>query len=256
MNAIAKPKTQEVYEFLKDYQGLTNPNSLKFLVWLKDGEMLLKTAPADGYILQGFAYVLLGNPVRAIESMKRAMLLNNYLGKINYAMRLSYFGDFQESYEICLDLLKQNPLDKQAFDVALDSARNLISCDSVEKAIELFKGDTTEASSVLFDIQDEQLLLADLNVAKDVFLKIQRLFCQFLSYYYHGDYTVTPIIRQTEIGKHLELNVYLYNVGIEKCLEMNGLFLDKLIDGDLHYDDYKNIIINFIPAEYSGIQVA
>lgn len=257
MNIVAKSKTQEVYEFLKEYQGLTNPNSLKFLAWLKDGEALLKTDPADGYILQGFAYGLLGNPLLAIESMKKAMLLNNYFGKINYAMRLSYFGNFQESYEICLELLKQNPLDKQAFDVALDNAGNLINHDLLEKVAKLFKGDIKGVSSVLSYIQDKQLLLTDLNISKDIFLKIQKVLFQFLSYHYYGDYTAIPIIRQTELGKHLELNIYLNHLEIEKCLEMNELFLEKLINNnELHYDEYKNIIVQFMPAEYSDGKVA
>ncbi|STY93229.1 hypothetical protein [Moraxella bovis] len=97
-----KSKTQEAYEFLQSYQGLTNPDNLQFHRWLRDGKNLVQTSAADGYILQGFAYNLLGNTILSLDSMKKAKLLNNYFGKVNYAGLLNRLGRYVGTKKVYL----------------------------------------------------------------------------------------------------------------------------------------------------------
>lgn len=251
---IAEPKTNEAYKYSKSHQGLTNSDSLLFHRWLKDSESLIKVSPADGYILQGFAHSLLGNAKKAIESMKKAKMLNNYFGKVNYAWLSTRFGEYEESCKVCFELLRQDPTDSHVFSIMLDNADFALNADLVKQALELYQGDDMDLDDFLLSIDKKTQLLEDVDIDKATFINIKKLLFKFLSKHYYGDYALRPFIVENEIGKRLDLNVYLNNVDIEHCLELNDVFMDTLIDDDnLSFDDYKNIIVHFVPAEYQQV---
>lgn len=249
-----KPKTQEAYEFLQNYQGLTNPDNLRFHRWLKDGENLVAVSPADGYILQGFAHNLLGNALLALDSMKKAKMLNNYFGKVNYAGLLTRFGECEESTPICLELLRQDPMDAHVFWLVLDNADFALDADLAKKAQLLYQGNDIDLQDFLSSLDAKVHILQDVGIDKETFINVKKRLFNFLSHHYCGDYTTKPVIAESEIGKRLDLNVYLNNVDIHQCLELNDMFIDKLIEDDaLHFNDYKNIIVHFIPAKYNQV---
>ena len=249
-----KPKTQEAYEFLQGYQGLTNPDNLRFRRWLRDGENLVKTSPADGYILQGFAYNLLGNAMLALDSMRKAKMLNNYFGKVNYAGILNRLGEYEESMSICFELLQQDPMDTHVFSMALANADFALDIDLAKKTFPLYQGNDIDSQYFLSSLDKKTQILQDVNIDKDVFINIKKRLFNFLSHHYCGNYTTKPVIVENEIGKRLDLNVYLNNVGIHQCVELTDMFMDELIHDDiLHFDDYKNIIVHFIPAKYNQV---
>lgn len=249
-----KPKTQEAYEYLKNYQGLTNPNKIEFRRWLKDGEKLVATSPVDGYILQGFAHDLLGNAILALDSMKKAKMLNNYFGKVNYASLLTRFGKYEESTQICLALLQQNPMDKHVFLMVLDNADFALDAELAKTAFSLYKGNDMDLQPFLSSLNKKTQILQEININKEIFINIKKRLFNFLSYHYCGDFVTKPLIVENEIGKRIDLNVYLNNVDVYQCVELTEMFMDKLIDDDtLHFDEYKNIIVHFIPARYNQV---
>lgn len=254
MNMQPKTKTYEVYEYIKNYHGLTNPDNFLFYRWLTEGKELVKFSPADGYILQGFAYSLLGDAKSAIDSMKKAKLLNNYFGKVNYAGLLTRFGECEESTTICFELLRQDPMDAHVFWLVLDNADFALNADLAKKAQLLYQGNDIDLQDFLSSLDAKMHILQDAGIDKEVFINVKKRLFNFLSYHYCGDYTTKPVIAESEIGKRLDLNVYLNNVDIHQCLELNDMFIDQLIDDDtLHFNDYKNIIVHFIPAKYNQV---
>lgn len=249
-----KSKTQEAYEFLQSYQGLTDPDNLQFHRWLRDGKNLVQTSAADGYILQGFAYNLLGNAILSLDSMKKAKLLNNYFGKVNYAGLLNRLGRHEESISICFELLQQDPMDSHVFSMALTNADLALDADMAKKAFLLYEGDDVDLHPFLTSLDKKAEILQDVDIDKETFINIKRRLFSFLSHHYCGDYSTRPFIVENEIGKRLDLNVYLNNVDVHQCVELTDMFMDELIDDDtLHFDDYKNIIVHFIPAKYHQV---
>lgn len=249
-----KPKTQEAYEFLQNYQGLTNPDSLQFHRWLRDGENLVATSPADGYILQGFAHNLLGNAMLALDSMKKAKMLNNYFGKVNYASLLNRLGKYEESTSICFELLQQDPTDNHVFLIALANADFALDFDLAKKSFSLYQDDDIDSQPFLSSLDKKTQILYDADIDKDVFINIKRKLYNFLSHHYCGNYTTKPFIVENEIGKRLDFNVYLNNVDIHQCVELTDMFMDKLIGDDtLCFNDYRKIIVHFIPSKYNQV---
>lgn len=249
-----KSKAQEAYEFLQKYQGLTNPDSLQFHRWLRDGENLVATSPADGYILQGFAHKLLGNAVLALDSMKRAKMLNNYFGKVNYAGLLTRLGRYEESLPICFELLQQDPTDSHVFSMILENVDFALDIDLAKRAFSLYQGDDINLQSFLSSLNRKTQILHDVSIDKDVFINIKKRLFSFLSRHYCGNYTTQFFIVESEIGKQLDLNVYLNNVDVHQCVELTDIFMDELIDDNtLRFDDYKNIIVHFIPSKYNQV---
>lgn len=249
-----QPKTQEAYEFLQKYQGLTNPDSLQFHRWLRDGENLVATSPADGYILQGFAHKLLGNAILALDSMKKAKMLNNYFGKVNYAGLLTDLGRYEESLPICFELLQQDPTDSHVFSMILENVDFALDINLAKRAFSLYQGDDINLQSFLSSLNRKTQILHDVSIDKDVFINIKKRLFSFLSHHYFGNYTTQFFIVESEIGKRLDLNVYLNNVDVHQCVELTDIFMDELIDDNtLRFDDYKNIIVHFIPSKYNQV---
>lgn len=250
-----KSKAHEAYEFLQNYNGLTNANELisyRCERWLADGESLMRNGdPADGYILQGFAYTLLGNNELAIESMRMAKDLNNYFGKMNYAWLLIRSGEFDQGLCNSLELLRHNSTDQKLLFIVLEGIKYTLNIDLLKPLFELYKGDDKDSFSIYNRLNENIKLLQDLNIDKNNFINVTKILTNFLAYRYFGDYSIGMHVAESEIGKKLDLNIYLYNVDIENCLELNDLFLDALINDDgTQFDDYKDILVHFMPMEY------
>ncbi|UNU73285.1 hypothetical protein LU293_09505 [Moraxella nasovis] len=256
---IPKTKTHEAYEYLKNYHGLTNPNSFKYLSWLNSAEKLIKTDPVDGYVLQGFAHMALGDIQSAVQSMKKAYLLNNIVATYNYATLLYKSGEFSQSHQMCLNVLNKDPYDSNIIEVVLSNASRSLDLNILNEAFELFQGgnlyiDNQKIKAIDF-IKNTISKLKITNITQDNFVYIYSLLNRFLSKHYIGDYYVDVDVSQTEIGNILNIDIYLNNVGTDDCLDLDDKFLDVLIDdSQLNFDDYKNIIVHFIPAKYDDLE--
>ncbi len=248
----AKPKTLEAFEYLKTYSGLTDSNNLTYRRWLNDGQNLVKKSPADGYLLQGFAYHLLGDISLAITSMQKARRLNDYFGKINYATLVFRSGDYQQSIQVCLDLLAQNKEDQYVRSLLLECADFALDADLVKKLLQSDKGNEV-LQSLALSIDKEIQVLSDIGIDKMAYIAVKQAVFELLSNYYVGDCVIKPCVIDNEMGKQVQLSVYLDNVGIDDCLRLDNALLDKLIDDELPFDQYKNVVVHFIPAKYAKV---
>lgn len=252
-----KPKTQEAYEFLQNYQGLTNPDSLQFHRWLRDGDQLIKKNAIDAYSLKSFAYVLMGKPKQALYSMQNAHRLGSVYASTNLMNILHNMGDFEKSTQIALQNIPKNPQTLVYVRALLLGSLFLLMPDNIHQALSLYRGQDNdiveyESKTVLDEIDKRKSLLETLNIDQEVFIKIFKKIYYLLSHHYVGHPITSVVDEYTEIGGNLRINIFLENIDIEYCLELNDLFLEELINDDLlDFSEYKNIMVSFIPAQYA-----
>lgn len=249
MSIQPKTKTYEAYEYLKNYQGLTNPDNVLYVTWLKDAELLLKSNPKDAYILKSFAYILLGKPSDALYTMRNARKLGSDLANHNIMSILYSMGQFEESAEIATDRLKNNPYDEDCVRALLNIA--LINLDShkIKEAMRYYKGNNQKIIQLSQDnierVDYRLNILNVLDISKHIFINISQYIYLFLSDKYVGNFDLFFDFGHTEVGGYVQVKVSLNNLTIDECLALQDSFLDMLIESELDYQDYKNILVNF-----------
>lgn len=88
------------------------------------------------------------------------------------------------------------------------------------------------------------------NISYDTFLYIHYLLNQFLSEHHFNECHIDTIVGNTGHENILNLDIYLQNANSNNCVKFNDEFLDILInDKILDFNDYKNILIHFIPSQ-------
>ena len=93
---------------------------------------------------------------------------------------------------------------------------------------------------------------ANHSLSFEKFAYMINLLMEFLSNHHLDSCRLDIGANQTEAGIILSMNAYLHNVTSDDCLRFDDEFLDVLIDDkNLNYDDYKDVMIHFVPAEYS-----
>lgn len=252
-----KPKTQEAYEFLQSYQGLTNPDSFQFHRWLREGDQLIHKHTVDAYLLKSFAYILLGEPTKALYNMENAHRLGATHVSRNLMNIFYTMGDFEKSSQIALQNIPENPQTLYYVRALLSNSLLLLAPENIHQVVSLYHGKDNEiveyeSKDMLDQITIRESLLKKLNINKEIFVKIFQKIHYFLSHHYVGDSMNSVTDEYTEIGGNLRINVFLKNIDIEHCLKFNDLFLEELINDDLlDFDEYKSIMVSFIPAQYA-----
>lgn len=249
MSIQPKTKTYEAYEYLKNYQGLTNPDNVLYVTWLKDAELLLKSNPKDAYILKSFAYILLGKPSDALYTMRNARKLGSDLANHNIMSILYFMGQFEESAEIATDCLKKNPYDEDCVRVLLNIALTNLDSDKINEAMQYYKGDNQDiiqqGQEYIKQITHRVNILNELGISKATFVNVSQYIYHFLSDKYVGNFELIIDFGYTELGGYAQTNVSLNHLTIDECLALQDSFLDMLIESELDYQDYKNILVNF-----------
>lgn len=99
---------------------------------------------------------------------------------------------------------------------------------------------------------DKKILddIKKVNISYDKFVHINHLLNQFLLQHGFDDCYIDSDVGSTGHENVFNLDVYLQNTNINDCLEFQDEFLNMLIDNDvLNYDDYKNMLVHFIPSQ-------
>lgn len=248
---VPQPKTFEAYEFLKSYNGLTSPNNFRFLSWLKSAEQLVKTDAPNAYTLKSFAYILMGKPKEGLLALQNAERLGSGVAKINLMNVLLNMGDFEQSSKIALDNLIKNPQDDYSIQMLMFNGLCLLDTNKINNSLNIYQGTSKEVLKVSkqFDreIHYRKNALAELNISETTFINILKFIYRFLSHNYAGKIDLGISHGYTEIGGHIHIGVFLKNLAIDKCLLLQDKFLDELVESDLDYSEYKNILVNFMP---------
>ncbi|WP_323843702.1 hypothetical protein [Moraxella sp. Pampa] len=248
-----KTKANEAYEFLQNHQGLTNPDGLRFHRWLnQDVPSLLNTDPKSAYVLKSFAYILMGKPTQALSAMQNAEKLGDMNATQNIMNILHSMGRFDESSQIAKEILQQNPHALESVSLLLSHALLRLDIDEVYEAMQYYQGNNQQimqkSQAYIQKINKRIDILNELDIPKNTVIDILKYIYVFLSDKYVGDHHLSFDCDYTEIGGYLEINVDLNNLSVDDCLHLQDGFLDVLIDSELNYRDYKNILVGFSSA--------
>lgn len=252
---IPKTKADEAYEYINQYIGLTQPKNLRAQSWLRDFDSLVKSDPVKAWQLKAWAYILLGQPQKAVSAIQNAYRLDeSETNAINYATLLFSIGRYDESDEICLRSLKNNSHDIPTYRRIMSNALFTLDMTNTNHALNLLKSDQNKISEIVAETQKKidyhRNILSEINISINVFKKMNQSICQFLCQYYVGNHTLVPIKEYTELGAHLRMKVFLKNVSIEDCLNFNESFLDTIISDDTwSFNDYYCILVSFLPEK-------
>lgn len=244
-----KSKAHEAYEFLQNYQGLTNPDSFQFHRWLKDAEQLTKKNAIDAYSLKSFAYVLMGELKQALYNMENAHRLGSVYASTNLMNILHSMGRFDESSQVAKEILHQNPHDLESVSLLLSHALLHLDINKVHEAMQYYQGDNQQImhknQMYIQEINKRIDMINELNISKNTVVDILNHIYVFLSDKYVGGNYLSFDYGYTEIGGYLEINVCLNNLSVDDCVSLQDGFLDVLIDSELDYRDYKDILVSF-----------
>lgn len=245
-----KTKTQEAYEFLQSYQGLINPDNIEFYRWLnQDVPSLLNTNPQSAYVLKSFAHILMGDPAQGLYAMQNAKQLGERHATQNIMNILHSMGRFDESGQFAKEILQQNPHDSESVSLLLSHALLHLSINEVHEVMQCYQGNNPQimqkSQMHIQEINKRIDMLNELSISKNTVIDILKYIYVFLSDKYVGDNYLSFDYGYTEIGGYLEINVCLNNLSVDDCLSLQDAFLDMLIDSELDYRDYKNILVGF-----------
>lgn len=250
INMQPKTKTQEAYEFLQSYQGLTKPNNLQFHRWLnQDVPSLLNSDPKSAYVLKSFAHILMGNPAQGLYAMQNAKKLGDRHATQNIMNILHSMGRFDESSQVAKEILQQNPHDLESVSLLLSHALLHLDINKVYEVMQYYQGNNQQimqkSQMHIQEINKRIDMLNELSISKNTVVDILKHIYVFLSDKYVGDNYLLFNYGYTEIGGYLEINVCLNNLSVDDCLSLQDGFLDVLIDSELDYRDYKDILVGF-----------
>lgn len=252
-----KSKAQEAYEYFCSYQGLINPDALMCFSWLSDAEKLIHTDAKNAYVLRSLAYILKGQPEEGLYAMQNAKKLGDRHATQNIMNILHSMGRFNESSQVAKEILQQNPHDLESVSLLLSHALLHLDVNEVDEAMQYYQGDNQQImqriQAYVQEINKRIDMLNELGISKNIVIDILKCIYVFLSDKYVGDNYLSFDYGYTEIGGYLEINVGLNNLSVDDCLSLQDRFLDALIDSELDYCDYKNILVDFSSAHAEHI---
>lgn len=252
-----KTKTHEAYEYIRSYQGLTKPDSLVFHRWLNDAEKLVNTDAQNAYVLKAFAYILIGQPTNALYAMQNAERLGYTSATQNTMNILHSMGRFDESDDMAQAILQKNPHNAESVQILLFHALSNLNNDKIKNLMKYYSDDNQEIVQKFqeYDAEINRRVnwLNELNIPKETFVNVLQHIYKFLSNKYVGDVNLSIDFGYTDVSGYAQINIFPNNLTSDDCLKLQDEFLDMLIDGDLKYQDYKNILVNFLPECALGV---
>lgn len=251
MNVSMQPKSkaQEAHEYFCRYQGLIKPNSLVCFSWLNEAEKLVHTDAKNAYVLRSLAYIFKGQPEDGLYAMQNAKKLGDRHATQNIMNILHSMGRFDESSQVAKEILKQNPHDLESVSLLLSHALLHLDINKVHEAMQYYQGDNQQImhknQMYIQEINKRIDMINELSISKKTVVDILNHIYVFLSDKYVGDNYLSFDYGYTEIGGYLEINVCLNNLSVDDCVSLQDGFLDVLIDSELDYRDYKDILVSF-----------
>ncbi len=252
----AQSKLNEVYEFMMSFQGMINPNNIRFSRWLRDAKALRKSDPAKGFIMEALVYRAQGKLDKAVDYAKKSYQLDKSVANNDYATLLSNAGLFEESVKLVLINLQEDNFNTHAVNRLIIDSSITIDKDALSQGLSLFKDPNhnykdllSPGYSNLENFAEKIRALEQANITLDTFLAVSSIATRALNSNYLGNSKVSVDIQRNEVGTFFIIDHKVANVDIDDCFIIHDKYTDDLIDSDLSFKDYKRIVYNFLPLE-------
>ena len=249
-------KLNDVYDFLISFEGIINPNNIRFTRWLRDAQALRQSSPAEGFLMEALVYRAQGRLDKAVEYAEKAYRLDKAVARNDYATLLSDAGRFKEAVILALTNLQEDNFNAHALSRLIVDSSMTLDKDALLQGLSLFKDpndqskDLVQLGSSKLKLLDEKISTLELaSVTIDTFVRVSSIAAIASNSYYLGNSRVSMTIQNNEVGTCVILTEKLKNVDMDDCFAIHDKYIDDLIDSDLSFKDYKRIVYNFLPLE-------
>lgn len=257
----AQSKLSEVLAFLRQHEGIIDPDRIAVQRWIIDAKSLRAKAPVEGFMMEAWGYRAQGKLDKALDCMKKAYRLDSSARSVNvnYASLLLSSGRFRESEELCMKQIKLKRVNVDILKILISNTSHTFNKNILLEAIDLFIPTNLESENVIkeakkrvseFDHMISTLESADLSI--ETFERFSSITQKIRNSHYIGESRTSIKSQINELGKFLLVDESLSNASIEDCLNMNDELIEKIIDDDF-FEEYKKIIFNFTPSKNTSI---
>ena len=252
----AQSKLNEVYDFLLSFEGIIDPNNIKFSRWLRDAQALRKSNPAEGFLMEALVYRAQGKLDKAVDYAKKSYQLDKKLAGNDYATLLSDAGRFEEALKLALMNLQEDNFSTYALTRLMVDSSIVLDKEALFQGVSLFKDPDNiyrnllpTSDNMLENIDKRLSMLKQTYITVDNFIAVTSIATRALKSHYLGDSDVVTSIQHNEVDTFLIANEKIPNVSIDDCFMIHDKYTDNLIDSELSFKDYKRIVYNFLPLE-------
>ena len=252
----AQSKLNEVYEFLISFEGMINPNYIRFSRWLRDAQALRQSNPAEGFLMEALVYRAQGKLDKAVEYAKKSYQLDRTVACNDYATMLSEAGQFKEATSLALLNLKEDNFNSHALNRLIVDSSMALNEEALSQGLSLFKDPSDQykdlrelGSRKLKQLKKQLSILNQAEITVNSLTVISSIATRALNTYHWGDGQISMTIQHNEVGTFLIINEKIPNVSIDDCFLIHDKYTNDLIDSELSFKDYKRIVYNFLPLE-------
>ncbi|WP_218690457.1 M48 family metallopeptidase [Psychrobacter sp. BF1] len=251
----AQSKLNEVYDYLISFEGMINPDNIRFSRCLRDAQALRKSNPAEGFLMEALVYRLQGKLYQAVEYAEKSYRLDKIVARDNYAILLSEAGQFKEAIALALLNLQEDNFNTYALNRLIVDASITLDKDALSQGLSLFKDPNDKSKELLClgysslkTIDEKISILEPASVTIDTLIQVSSIAARASNSYYLGNSQISMIIQHNEVGTFLIINQEIPNLDIDDCFIIHDKYTEDLINSDLSFKDYKRIVYNFLPA--------
>ena len=252
----AQSKLNEVYEFLISFEGMINPNYIRFSRWLRDAQALRQSNPAEGFLMEALVYRAQGKLDKAVEYAKKSYQLDKTVARNDYATLLSEAGRFQEAIDLSLLNLREDNFNRYALNRLIVDSSIALDKEALSQGLSLFRDPNNKSGELLLsgysklEYFDEEIsIIEQAKITIDSLMAISSIAAKASNSYCLGNSQVSMAIQSNEVGIFLIIDEKIPNVSIDDCFMIHDKYIDDLLDSELSFKDYNRIVYNFLPLE-------
>lgn len=250
----AQSKLNEVYDFLISFEGMINPNNIRFSRWIRDAQALRNSNPAEGFLMEALVYRAQGKLDQAVDYAEKSYRLDKSVACNDYATLLSEAGRFQEAIDLSLLNLREDNFNRYALNRLIVDSSIALDKEALSQGLSLFKDTNNKSGELLhlgyskLEYFDEDIsIIEQAKITIDSLMAISSIAAKASNSYCLGNSQVSMAIQNNEVGTFLIINEKIPNVSIDDCFMIHDKYTDDLIDSELSFKDYKRIVYNFLP---------
>ncbi|WLP93375.1 M48 family metallopeptidase [Psychrobacter sp. M13] len=252
----AQSKLNEVYDFLISFEGMINPDNIRFSRWLRDAQALRKSNPAEGFLMEALVYFLQGKLDKAVDYAEKSYRFDKVVACNDYTTILSSAGQFEQAMTLALTNLQEDNFNAHALNRLIIDSSITLDKNTLSKGLSLFKDPNDKYKAIislgystLKRLDEEASMLEQSKVNIKDFITVSSIATRALNSCYFGISKIKMNLQHNEVGTFLIVDEKIPNIDIDDCFVIHDKYTDKLIDSELSFKDYKRIVYNFLPFE-------